>query len=261
LRASIVGNHIAGYRPRGGYGQFDTPIVRSPVEDATVPVYSTNLSPRTGTGADKTPIHLTDWADGAYDGLLQIDGEQLKTLALSVPLVVVEIWSECNVQDPLPSSQPKVPDWSTANWERAFLHTVALWRDMGVPSNVWLGTSVAGLQRGFGTYLTPNMLAVSQFAGFDAYSTVNTYHPLLERTAKFRSFLGSTPLIVCESGVDVTQDYQAWFADATKLATTTGVRGIFYTDYDNWPKGNYVVDPGSPMYGAFSSFATAGVWR
>lgn len=259
LKTSIPDNRILGYRPRGGFGQFDAPMIQDPVNDITIPFYSTNLNPRTGTGDNRTPVSLVDWAHGRYDDVLRQRAAELIAFAPNVRRIVVEIWSECNVQDDLPSSQPKPPDWSIENWEAAFLHTVSLWRSMGLPRKVWLGTSLAGAQRGFEEYITQGMLAASDFAGYDTYSTGTTFHPLSERTAKFRSYLGDTPCIITESGVDPRQDYVAWFDDASKLAPE--LEGMFYTDFDNSPKGDYRVGVGSPMHATFATFSSSPIWR
>lgn len=263
LVASSPGNRILGYRPRGGYGQFDAPMVPSS-PPAGVEIYSTNMSPRTGTGSSKTPISLVDWANGVYDThLLNQIAPMNNLLSAGLRRVIVEIWSECNVQDPLPSSQPEPPDWSTANWEAAFLHTVDLWRDNGLDADVWLGTSVAGTQSNFGQYFTNAMLAVSDFIGYDTYAQAGNFKLLTQRCAKVLAFAQShsVPVIVCETGVDVGEDYPTWFDDAYTFATTDGVRGLFYTDISNLPKGDYRVDSGQPMHSEFVAFASHTGWE
>jgi hypothetical protein len=36
---------------------------------------------------------------------------------------------------------------------------------------------------------------------------------------------------------------------------------MFYTDFDNTPKGDYRVDEGQPMHPAFVDFSTQAGWR
>jgi hypothetical protein len=263
LRNAIPANRVLGYRPRGGFGQFDCPIVPDVNDAMTMPIYSTNLNPRTGQGDQRQPISLMDWANGVYDSSVLIPaGEQLKAIAPYVRRVIVEIWSECNVQKPTPSPQPKPKDWSTANWEAAFVHTAELWRDMGVPKRVWLGTSVAGVQRGFETYFPPGILEHSQFIGCDSYAN-DVFKLLSERVTAARSFATANglPVIITESGVDKAWDYQAWFTDAAAFVRSGGIEGMFYTDFDNTPKGDYRVDEGQPMHPAFVDFSTQAGWR
>lgn len=261
LKDSIPGNHILGYRPRGGFGDFDSPLIRDMAEAKTVPIFSTNLNPRTGDGSNKLPVKLVDWANGKYDDTVLVPGgKQLIELAPAVQRVVVEIWSEVNVAHKPPDIQPKPPDWSTANWEKAFVHTVDLWRSMGVPKNVWLGCSVAGLQKGFDQYYPLGILGHSDFIGFDFYANTASYKLMSERAAKVKAFAGShgLPIIFTESGVQETADYKGWFDDAYKFVTSGGVAGQFYTDYAS--KGDFRVDPGEPMHDAFANYASKDGW-
>jgi len=263
LRDAIPANRILGYRPRGGFGQFDYPLIPDALDAVTIPIYSTNLNPRTGQGDQREPISLVDWANGVYDmSVLMPAAEQLNAIAPFTRRVVVEIWSECNVQKPTPSPQPKPVDWSTENWEAAFVHTATLWRKMGVPKRVWLGTSVAGLQRGFETYFPPGIVANSQFVGCDSYAN-DVFKLLSERVTATRSFADANglPVIITESGVDVGWDYESWFADAAAFVRSGGIEGMFYTDFDNTPKGDYRVDEGQPMHDAFTAFSTQAGWR
>ena len=262
LKASIPNNHILGYRPRGGFGDFDSPLIADMDEAKTIPIYSTNLNPRTGENSNKQPIALKDWASGKYDDtVLKPAAKQLIELAPYVRRIIVEIWSEVNVQHPAPDTQPEVPDWSTANWEAAFTHTVDLWRSMGVPKKVWLGCSVAGLQKGFEEYYPPMVLSHSNFVGFDFYANTVGFKLMSERAANARAFATShgLPIIFTESGVEETSDYKAWFDDAYQFVTSGGVAGQFYTDFSS--KGDFRVDPGQPMHDTFAAYASKPGWK
>jgi hypothetical protein len=262
LRAAIPGNHILGYRPRGGFGDFDSPLIRDMDEAKTVPIYSTNLNPRVGDGSNKLPISLKDWAGGRYDdSVLRPGGQQLMELSPFVRRIIVEIWSEVNVAHPPPDVQPEPPDWSTANWEAAFTHTVDLWRSMGVQKNVWLGCSVAGVQKDFGEYHPPGVLSHSNYVGFDFYANTTSFKLMSERASKIRAFATANglPIIFTESGVEETADYKTWFDDAYAFITSGGVAGQFYTDYSS--RGDFRVDPGQPMHSTFASYASQPGWK
>lgn len=262
LRSAIPGNRILGYRERGGFGDFDSPLIRNLETAKTVPIVSTNLNPRVGeSSGSKLPISLKDWANGVYDEtVLKPGGEQLKELSPFVRRIVVEIWSEVNVQHPPPDTQPEPPDWSTSNWEAAFTHTVDVWRTMGVPDNVWLGCSVAGVQKDFGEYYPPGIIEDSDFVGFDFYANTVNYKLMSERAAKIKAFANGygLPIIFTESGVEETSDFGKWFDDAYRFVKSGGVAGQFYTDYAS--KGDFRVDPGQPMHSAFAKYSSQTGW-
>ena len=136
--ANKMGRPFGAHRWRGGYGQYDSPILKSLSDSIALAdqgsFITTNLTPKYGTGGGRLMTYLQDTLDGHWDTAASINsgparvqnvpngtslteqGDLLLDLqaANSQAVVVVELWSEVNVQDPPPAAQPEGPDYTGA---------------------------------------------------------------------------------------------------------------------------------------------------
>jgi len=154
--ANKMGRPFGAHRWRGGYGQYDSPILKSLSDSIALAdqgsFITTNLTPKYGTGGGRLMTYLQDTLDGHWDTAASINsgparvqnvpngtslteqGDLLLDLqaANSQAVVVVELWSEVNVQDPPPAAQPEGPDYTGARYQEWFRYVRDFWDAMGV---------------------------------------------------------------------------------------------------------------------------------
>ncbi len=196
-----LNRRYGAWRPRGGVGAFDKPVIKNAADAAKWAsqgvVVSTNLNPFLGTGFTRDPVLYQDVLDGRWDNptsagvtstpggiSLREHGQQLLALQTAQPSVIItmELHSEIDIRQGTTGAQPTVAD-SPAKYGPWVRYIRNFWEQMGVNRVLYVTSAsyhayatTAEADSWFGGTGTANLITSGHIdlVGVDGYSRQNT---------------------------------------------------------------------------------------